>query len=69
MPDSRNKELVDYLQKFNINERRQRQMMQLKAYDLGRVTPLQAIEAIVGIERIIFIGDQIKLARRNSNGG
>ena len=68
MSNSPDKELIEKIQKMNIEERRQRQFMQLKAWDLGKSTPLECIEAIINLEKIIFLGNKIQLLKRGNHG-
>ena len=64
MSEISRKELIAKIQHRSIEERRQRQYLQLKAWDLGKTTPNQCIEAIVDLEKIIFLGDQVKIIRK-----
>jgi hypothetical protein len=41
-------------------ERRNRQYEELKKWDLGHTTGLQCIESIIELEKIIFIGNNLK---------
>lgn len=56
--------LAKDLQERSLEERRQRQFLQLKNWDMGKITGVQCIENIVNLEKIVFLGDGIKVARR-----
>lgn len=64
MSNAPKSDLIKQINDKSVEERRNRQYLQLKAWDLGKITPLQCIEAIVNLEKIIFLGDQLKVIRR-----
>ena len=65
MSDIPSKTLAKEICKRSLEERRQRQQMYLDKWDAGKITARQCIESITELEKILYIGDQIKILKRS----
>ena len=66
-PVHKNQRLITALRKASTEERRKRQFLILKAWDAGRLTALECIEKILEVESIIYLGDNIRVAKGRKN--
>lgn len=65
MSKSKAKKIVD----TSLEERRERQFRVLKMYGAGKITPNQAIDTIVDMEKIVYIGNMFKAKQKKIETG
>ena len=66
MSDTPKNPIAKQVQERSLHERRQRQFIQLKNWDAGKISGTQCIENIVNLEKIVFVGDMIKVIRKGA---